>query len=148
MTHVTSHPNACNAPHAIVPDILAHNYTAGCQTVDHSGATTSAPAIFKIKTYTSCKSRYDHANTMHPADRRVKDIKNEYVCKFRNLDTVFAADVGGDKPGVIEGPFTRDQQCFHTKQMIWLCAAAQSPQGSRRRTSPTELRRTRIRRTL
>ena len=29
VTHVTSHPNARNALHAIVPNILAHNYLTG-----------------------------------------------------------------------------------------------------------------------
>ena len=87
-----------------------------------SGATTSAPAIFEIKTYTGCKPRYDHTNTMNPADRHAKDIKNEYVSKFRNLDNVFAADVVGDVMGAIEGPFERAQRCFHTKQLIPLCA--------------------------
>ena len=35
---------------------------------------------------------------------------------------MFAADVVGDVPGAIEGPFTRAQRCFHLKKITPLCA--------------------------
>jgi len=68
-----------------------------------------------MKTYTGCKSRYDHANTMSLADRRAKDIKSEYVRKFRNLDEKFAADVVRNGSGPEVGPFERSQIFFHSK---------------------------------
>jgi hypothetical protein len=56
VNHVSSHPNAQNAPHAIVPDIHAFNFPTGGQQVNDSGATSAAEAFFKIKTFTACKS--------------------------------------------------------------------------------------------
>ena len=76
-----------------------------------------APAIFEVKTYTGCNLRYNHATTMHPTNRRAKDIKKEYVTKFWKLDTVFAVDVVGNVSGAIEGLFTRAQRCFHSKEI-------------------------------
>ncbi len=46
VNHVSSHPNAQKAPHAIVPDIHAFNFPPGGQRVNDSGATTAAEAFF------------------------------------------------------------------------------------------------------
>mmetsp|Transcript_1861 Transcript_1861/g.3305 ORF Transcript_1861/g.3305 Transcript_1861/m.3305 type:complete len:155 (-) Transcript_1861:268-732(-) len=59
---------------------------------------------------------------MSPADRRTREIKNEYVREFRNLDKVFACEFVGDGTGAVVGPFERAQQCFHSKQIVPLCA--------------------------
>jgi hypothetical protein len=67
--HVSSHPNARKAPHAIFPDLHAFNFPTGGQRVNDSGATSAAEAFFKIKTFTACKSRYNHNNTnLKPVD--------------------------------------------------------------------------------
>ena len=63
VNHVSSTPNARRAPHAIVPDLLAHNFPTGKQQVNDSGASSSGEAFFEIKTYTACNSRYKHNNT-------------------------------------------------------------------------------------
>ncbi len=55
VNHVSSHPNAQKAPHAIVPDIHAFNFPTGGQQVNDSGATSAAEAFFKMKTFTACK---------------------------------------------------------------------------------------------
>ena len=55
--HVSGHQMQ-EMHHTIVPDIHAHNFPAGRQRVDDSGASSSAEAIFEVKTYyTACKSR-------------------------------------------------------------------------------------------
>ena len=64
ITHLTSQPNARKAPYAIVPDLHAQNYPAGNQRVNDSGATSTAEAFFKVKTYTPCNSRYDYNRTV------------------------------------------------------------------------------------
>jgi len=47
----------------IVPDIQATNYPSGGQFVNDSGATRrSADAIFEVKTFTFCNTRYNHNN--------------------------------------------------------------------------------------
>ena len=62
VNHVSGYPNARRAPYSIVPDIHAHNFPTGRQSVNDSGATSSGEAIFEIKTYTACPSRYAHNN--------------------------------------------------------------------------------------
>ena len=69
VNHVTLHLSVRNAPYAILPDILAHNFPTGCQKVGHSDATTASPAIFEVKTYSACTTRYTHPTTTHPAHR-------------------------------------------------------------------------------
>ena len=62
-----------------MPVILAHNFPTRRQCVNDSGATSSAEAIFEVKTYTAFKSRYDKDNsTTSLADRRAKEIEQEY----------------------------------------------------------------------
>ena len=75
-----------------------------------------------MKTYSACKTRYDHPTTIHPADRRARNIRQDYSGKFKKLDSVFAADVVGGGSGDIIGPFERAQQGFHQQQIIPLCA--------------------------
>jgi hypothetical protein len=57
VNHVSSHPNARKAPHAIVSDLHAFNFPTGGQQVNDSGATPAAVLFFKIKTFTACKSQ-------------------------------------------------------------------------------------------
>ena len=49
--HIAAQTSARNSPHAIVPDILAHEYPAGRQTINDSGASSSGEAFFEVKTY-------------------------------------------------------------------------------------------------
>ena len=63
------------AQHAIVPDIHAMNFPAGKQRINDSGSSRVVEAIFEVKTFTACKSRYRHNNTKTaPLDRRARMI--------------------------------------------------------------------------
>ena len=96
--------NPRNARHAVVPDIHATNYPTGTgrQVVNASGATRSADAIFEVKTFNFCPTRYNHNNqNINPANQRAQEIVNQYRCKVRNLDVMMLADriivtAGGD----------------------------------------------------
>jgi hypothetical protein len=69
VNHVSSHPKAQKAPHAIVPDLHAFNFPTGGRQVYDSVTMSAAEAFFEIKTFTACKSRYDHNNTnLRPVD--------------------------------------------------------------------------------
>ncbi len=57
VNHVSSHPNAQKAPHAIVPDLHAFNFPTGRQQVNDSGATSAAEVFSEIKTFRACKSQ-------------------------------------------------------------------------------------------
>jgi hypothetical protein len=72
VNNITSQPgNPRYARHALVPDIHATNYPTGTQVVNDSGATRSADAVFEIKTFTFCPTRYRHTNcNINPANRR------------------------------------------------------------------------------
>ena len=97
--NITSQPgNPRHARHAVVPDIHATNYPTGRQVVNASRATRSADAIFEVKTYNFCPTRYNHNNqNINPAaNQRAREIVNQYRCKIRNLDVMFAAAVVGD----------------------------------------------------
>ena len=81
--HVANHPSARNAPFAIVPDLHARNYPTGRQRVNDSGATMSVEALFEVKTYTACPTRYKENNaTTGPAEQRATLISQEYSRKF------------------------------------------------------------------
>ena len=56
--HIASQTSARNSPHAIVPDILAHEYPAGRQTINDSEASPSGEAFFEVKTYQPGNTRY------------------------------------------------------------------------------------------
>jgi hypothetical protein len=56
INHVSNHPNAQKAPHAIIPHIHAFNFSTGGQQVHDCGVTSAAEALFEIKTFTGCKS--------------------------------------------------------------------------------------------
>ena len=115
-------PNARKAPHAIVPDIHALNFPTGRQMVNDSGATATAEAFFEMKTYTACKSRYQHNNTTrNPADRRASEVVGGYASKFKKIDRLFAAEIVGETDSVV-GPFTAAQSRFFRGQVIPLCA--------------------------
>ena len=68
--HITSYVNHVarkkngnrRAQHAIVPDIHAMNFPAGKQSINDSGSSRVADAIFEVKISTACKSRYAHNN--------------------------------------------------------------------------------------
>ena len=123
INHVSSHPNSRKAPHSIVPDIHARNFPAGKQTINDSGASSTAEAIFEVKTFTACPSRYKHNNeTIKPPDRRAREITNSYSRKFKKLDRLFAADIVGDGTGDIIGPFEQSQNRFWRGQVIPVCA--------------------------
>ena len=125
VNHLSDGPNARNALHNIIPDILARNFPTGRQRINDSGATSSAEAFFEVKTYTACPSRYKHNNsTKTPAERRAGEIEKNYVRKFKNLDKKFAADVVGDGNNDIVGPFEAAQGRFYRGQVIPLCFGA------------------------
>ena len=106
-----------------MPDIHAYNYPTGRQRVNDSGATASGEAIFEVKTYVACKTRYKHNNiSTRPADRRASEVLSEYRGKFRKLDKQFASDVVGDGRNNIVGPFSQAQGRFLGGQVIPLCA--------------------------
>ena len=105
VNHVSSSPNSRNAQHAIFPDLHAHNFPTDRQRVNDSKTTSSAEAIFKVKTYTACITRYNHNNTTtKPPDQRAREVTNEYSRKFRKLDTVFAEEVVGNGENGTTGP--------------------------------------------
>jgi len=117
--------NPRHARHAVVPDIHATNYPTGRQVVNDSGATRSADAIFEVKTYTFCPTRYNHNNqNMNPADRRARDIVNDYKRRVRNLDVTFASAVVGDGNNNVIGPFENTLSPFHGKTVIPLSFGA------------------------
>ncbi len=124
INHVSSHPNAKKAPHSIVPDIHATNFPVGRQTINDSGAISAAEAIFEIKTYSACNTRYKHNNnsTVKPANRRAKLVVQQYNNKFKKLDRLFASDIVGDGTSDTVGPFEAAQQRFYCKQVIPICA--------------------------
>ena len=65
VNHVTSQPgHPKNVRVAIVPNLHATNYSTGSQIVNDSGSSRSAEAIFEIKTFTICKTQYNHVNRL------------------------------------------------------------------------------------
>ena len=108
---------------AIVSDIHAHSFLVGKQTVDDYGSNRAAEAIFEVKTFTACRTRYEHNNAiLAPAERRAKLIGQEYKNKFEKLDKTFASDVVGDGTTGVVGPFARAQGRFFKGQVVPLCA--------------------------
>ena len=89
------------------------NFPAGKQRINDSGSSRVAEAIFRVKTFTACKSIYGHNNSNTvPVGRRARMIASSYGKKFKTLDMKFAADVVGDGKGDIKGPFETAQQKF------------------------------------
>ena len=89
VNHVSREANAREAPHAIVPDIHAHNFLVRKQTINDNEANRAAEAFFEVKTSTACKTRYDHNNNhIHLVDRCTKLICQSYWNKLKNL-TIF-----------------------------------------------------------
>ena len=125
MDHIAAQTSARNSPHAIVPDILAHEYPAGRQTINDSGASSSGEAFFEVKTYQPGNTRYDHNHSdLKPADRRARDITSEYSRKFKKLDRKYAADVVGEGDNGIVGPFEAAQGRFIGGQVVPLVVGA------------------------
>jgi len=123
--HIAFSPNYKTAQHAIIPDFHVFNFPAGCQTINNSGATTSAEAIFEIKPYSPCKSSYNHNNNnTTPADRRTHDITLEYTQKFKKLDVVFASEVVVGEHNATTGPFISAQNHSYRGQIIPIVAGA------------------------
>ena len=110
----------------VVPDIHATNYPTGRQVVNASGATRSVDAIFEVKTYNFCPTRYNHNNqNINPANLRAREIANQYRCKVRNLDVMLLlASVRGDGNDNVIGPFENALSQFHGKSIIPLCFCA------------------------
>ena len=74
--------------------------------VNGSGAKSTSEAIFEVKTFTACKSRYNFNNTAinHAADCRTKSVVSEYTSRFQNLDKHCAPDVVGDVTVELQDP--------------------------------------------
>ena len=58
---------------------------------------------------------------INPANRRAKEVVQEYNLKFKKLDTLFASDIVGDSTNGIVGPFQTAQSRFYKKGVIPLC---------------------------
>ena len=50
VTHVSSQQFIRKAPSSIVPDLHAYNFSIGRQRINNSGGTSSANALFEVKT--------------------------------------------------------------------------------------------------
>ena len=106
-----------------MPDLHVHNFPAGRQRVDNSGAHCTAEAFFEVKTYTVCNSRCSKNNRiMKPPDRRAKEILSKYNNKFRKLDRAFEEDVVGNGETDVMWPFQTAQGRFYWGQVIPMCA--------------------------
>ena len=89
-----------------MPDVHALIFQAGKLSINYSGSSRETEALFEIKTFTTCKSRYAHKNTKTaPVDRRVRTIVSSYRRKFKTLDMKYVVDVMGDGKGDIKGQF-------------------------------------------
>jgi hypothetical protein len=83
------------------------------------------PGCFEVKTFNFCPTRYNHNNQhINPANRRAREIVNQYKCKVRKLDIMFAAAVVGDGNNNVIGPFKNALSQFHGKTVIPQCFSA------------------------
>ena len=123
INHVSRKDGHRKAMHAIIPDVHATNFPVGKQRVNDSGSRRDAEAIFEVKTFTACKSRYGNNNSRaSPVNRRAQMVVQSYNRKFKKLDCNFAADVVGDGSEGVVGPFEAAQKHFYRGQVIPLCA--------------------------
>jgi len=121
--HVSQCPNARNAPFGMIPDLHAQNYPTGRQRVNDSGSHLSAEAIFEVKTFVACNSRYGNNNSqISPANRRAKQVCQTYVLKTKKLDNKFAPEIVGDGTGNVVGPFQTMLGRFYRGQVLPVCA--------------------------
>ena len=60
-----------------MPDLHTHNFSAGKQRVDDSGAYHMAEVFFEMKTYTACDSRYNKNNSYNKNNKRTKKLTAE-----------------------------------------------------------------------
>jgi hypothetical protein len=104
--HLTSQPDhPKNVQDAIVPNLHATNYPTGSQIINDSRASRSAEVIFEIKTFTICKTRYDHDNRLvNLADCSAKEVANKYNLKFKKSDILFASGIVDGRNDIIR-PF-------------------------------------------
>ena len=122
INHIASQPNVRRSPLAIIADLWAFNFPTGRQRLNDSGATSSGEALFEVKTITGCHSRYSQPNTISPANRRARLVRQEYERKIKKLDRHFAESVVGDGNNGIVGPFERAMRLFYRKGVIPLCS--------------------------
>jgi len=123
INHVSRKDGNRRAMHALIPDLHATNFPVRKQRVNDSGSRRDAEAIFEIKTFTTCKSRYGNNNTRaSPVSQRAQMVVQSYNRKFKKLDCNFAADVVGDGSEGVVGPFEAAQKHFYCGQVIPLCA--------------------------
>jgi len=74
---------------------------------------------FEIKSFQPNRTRYNHNNTnINPADRRAKEVVQQYSRKFQKLDQNYAQEVVGDGRNGIVGPFEAAQSQFFGGQVI------------------------------
>ena len=105
INHIAGYPRAQQAPLAIFPNLHVFNFPGGQQTVNNSGTMSAAEAIFKVKTITACKLRYQHSNaTTAPVDKRACNVTKQYTRKLKKLDQQYAAELVGEG-GILLGPF-------------------------------------------
>ena len=87
--------------------------------VNDSGATHCGEAFFEIKSFQPNRTRYNHNNTnINPADRRAKEVVQQYSRKFQKLDQNYAEEVVGDGRNGTVGPFEAAQSQFIGEQVI------------------------------
>ncbi|EJK46647.1 hypothetical protein THAOC_34675 [Thalassiosira oceanica] len=99
------------------------NYPTGRQRVNDSGSHLSAEAIFEVKTFVGCNSRYGNNNArITPADRRANQVCQAYLLKTKKLDDKFAPEIVGDGTGNVVGPFQTMLGRFYRGQVLPVCA--------------------------
>ena len=76
----------------MVPDVIVYNYPSSDSPRRAGRNCSTAPAIFEMKTFTACPTRYNFAQTK-AVESRATGIKSEYVRKVKRIDQVFAPHV-------------------------------------------------------
>ena len=99
--HAVEHRDVRRSTYCIIPDIHALNLPARNGTINDSGAISiRGEAIFEMKTMTACKTRYanNNDNTLS-TNRRAKEVRREYLRKFKKLDEKFDWETPNGTPG-------------------------------------------------
>ena len=106
--------NARKAQHAIVLDIYALTFPTGRQQLNDSGATSAVEMFFEIKTFTSQKFHYVQKLIMLIFSQWIGGLMRLSCRKFKNLDSLFAADVvGDDRTSNVVEPFAAEKVRFY-----------------------------------
>lgn len=106
--HIAEQRDVRHSPFCIIPDLHALNFPARNGTINDSGAIRAAEAIFEVKTMTACRTRYAHNNdNILPANRRAKDVRREYVRKFKKMDEKFDWETANGTPRAFTQAQTR-----------------------------------------